>query len=579
VNQTTKLQKVEGFERVIAGKALEMPEYMTDFRGQVRGWIGDLWWEVGTNPTKQDLTWETAPCPERADTLFSFAGATAMMPYGFEQANKARLLVNGEYALTFDLGVEASGDYWDPETGFCWKEGEFRLTFRPKRVQTPFEGYHRQFDMSGISGIYRLTVPARLIEPGEGVKLRVALEPPVVDCITWFVILDRRDTLQTTMDTLVQEMRVLQQDNVRLKDMVNVLAKKAYPELFPDSLSREHVVVYGNGRRWVGVPDILKLHNGELLLTIRESSEHVSNDGAICTLRSSDGGRTWGDYRVVVATPGTDHRDASVTQLRNESLIMTWFPQYAYDEETGVATGWREGAKGERGPNLVHVLHSFDNGHTWAQEAVIPSGPFLWHQTVEPCIELPSGRIIMPLYAENRDGHLVSACFYSDDQGYTWEYLSTILTRPESDPSEIEYLETSMAMTGSGKLLAISRTERDGMWQASSEDMGHTWNTPHRLAAMPSNMQPSLTRLSDGRLLLSYGHRKTMPRSIRVQISQDEGETWSPSLVLRDDFPNRDLGYACSVELESGRILTIYWYNLFGRFFIGGTFWSVPPAT
>ena len=45
---------------------------------------------------------------------------------------------------------------------------------------------------------------------------------------------------------------------------------------------------------------------------------------------------------------------------------------------------------------------------------------------------------------------------------------------------------------------------------------------------------------------------------------------------LGDDFPNFDMGYACSVELEPGTLLTTYWYNLFGRFYLGGTIWQAP---
>jgi len=32
-----------------------------------------------------------------------------------------------------------------------------------------------------------------------------------------------------------------------------------------------------------------------------------------------------------------------------------------------------------------------------------------------------------------------------------------------------------------------------------------------------------------------------------------------PSIVIRDNLPNRDLGYPTAIEYESGRLFVIYW--------------------
>jgi hypothetical protein len=42
-------------------------------------------------------------------------------------------------------------------------------------------------------------------------------------------------------------------------------------------------------------------------------------------------------------------------------------------------------------------------------------------------------------------------------------------------------------------------------------------------------------------------------------ISWDEGRTWKMDLVLHGDAPSADLGYPCSVELDDGSILTVYY--------------------
>jgi hypothetical protein len=181
----------------------------------------------------------------------------------------------------------------------------------------------------------------------------------------------------------------------------------------------------------------------------------------------------------------------------------------------------------------------------------------------------------MPIYTETAERRLAVVCYCSDDGGFSWRYLSTVLLRPADDRMQMEYLETTLALTGSGKVIAISRTEADGMWQTISHDLGESWEPPKHLP-FPPNTQPSLLRLHDGRLLLSYGNRRTAPRSIYAHLSSDDGDSWSEPLVLRDDSPNRDIGYACSVELQPGHLLTVYWCNMFDRFALFGTFWRLP---
>ena len=61
------------------------------------------------------------------------------------------------------------------------------------------------------------------------------------------------------------------------------------------------------------------------------------------------------------------------------------------------------------------------------------------------------------------------------------------------------------------------------------------------------------------RILCTYGYRRP-PFGERACLS-DDGITWDPAneVIIRDDAPNGDLGYPASVELDSSRILTIYY--------------------
>ena len=51
--------------------------------------------------------------------------------------------------------------------------------------------------------------------------------------------------------------------------------------------------------------------------------------------------------------------------------------------------------------------------------------------------------------------------------------------------------------------------------------------------------------------------------------------TSSRELQLRKDFLNWDIGYPESIQLADGSVLNaIIFYNLFNKYFIGGTFWK-----
>lgn len=120
--------------------------------------------------------------------------------------------------------------------------------------------------------------------------------------------------------------------------------------------------------------------------------------------------------------------------------------------------------------------------------------------------------------------------------------------------------------------LAISRSTDGGKTFSEIEPIGFSASEPWR-GEGPGH----LLRLSDGRMLLSYGYR-SLPYGIRARISVDRGHTWGTEIVLRDDFIHWDSGYPASVELENGNILTVYYVKpeegKVGR--IEYTIWSVP---
>jgi len=112
-----------------------------------------------------------------------------------------------------------------------------------------------------------------------------------------------------------------------------------------------------------------------------------------------------------------------------------------------------------------------------------------------------------------------------------------------------------------------------------SDDDGRSWRYLNRPAPDNGGNPPSLVKLEDGRLALTYGHR-LVPYGIRARLSRDEGKTWGEEIVLRDDGGSWDLGYTRTVQRPDGKLVTVHYYNLDkdAERFIGATIWD-PGAS
>jgi Neuraminidase (sialidase) len=95
----------------------------------------------------------------------------------------------------------------------------------------------------------------------------------------------------------------------------------------------------------------------------------------------------------------------------------------------------------------------------------------------------------------------------------------------------------------------------------ASHDNGQTWS----FLSMPEpdtgeGNPPSLLRLGDGRLCLSYG-RRAVPYGILARLSGDQGKNWGQPIVLRDDGAAADVGYVRSIIRPDGKVVAVYYYN------------------
>ena len=179
-------------------------------------------------------------------------------------------------------------------------------------------------------------------------------------------------------------------------------------------------------------PSVAKLDTNEVVCVFYDSPTHVSPIGRISLVRSSDQGLTWSDPMVIIDTE-LDDRDPHIVQLNDGRLFLSWF---GTDHSTGRHT--------------VYVADSTDYGFSWS--APRPVTQFSC-ATSEKVLELPDGRLLLPVYDSGR-----SLLTESTDGGKTWRVVAPI-AYPSGTYANVQFNETALAYLGEEHIVAVMRTE------------------------------------------------------------------------------------------------------------------------
>lgn len=349
----------------------------------------------------------------------------------------------------------------------------------------------------------------------------------------------------------------------------------------------EHQVICRQPGRYIGWPTITRTRDEELLVVFSgDRDAHVDPFGKTFLIRSRDQGRTWGAPELVNDTP-LDDRDAGICVGADGTVVVSWFTSHYLFEHymkrfPDGNERWSRHLKGIThddirrwaGETLINgryqlgcwIRRSCDGARTWEDPVRVPGtaphGP----------AALSDGRFVfvgiegIQRQSGERDQIVVTE---SRDQGRSWSVLAHIPAYPAypgEAPDGYAYLvEPHVVEVSPGKLLMMARYEevpraprRCFLWQSTSEDGGRTWTAPAPTPIL--GKPPFLTRLQDGRLLVSYGYRH-VPYGQRACLSRDGGKSWDyeHEIVLRDDGPSNDLGYPASVQLVDGSLVTVYY--------------------
>lgn len=299
------------------------------------------------------------------------------------------------------------------------------------------------------------------------------------------------------------------------------------------------------------------------------------SETALRSIRSTDGGLTWGDDRRELALPGSAYHAIQVQCDRKGTLHLF--------------THIRRGPGHNRGVDYFYDIYYARSGGdrtAWSEPCRIYEG---YVGALRGVVQLSSGRIVLPFeYAvpgrpsAPPTGSFACTVLYSDDDGETWELSDCELTAPcyaGFVGENYGLTEPCILQLDDGRAWSLFRTQTGFLYESFSED-GAKWEAPTPTPFISTTSPAETVRLPDGRIVIFWNHCRSMPPvdnaadyvnrdALHAAVSRDGGKTW---LGYREVFRNpagcetpgkRDRGtaYPDACVNKDGRIVLVTGQN------------------
>ena len=395
----------------------------------------------------------------------------------------------------------------------------------------------------------------------------------------------------------------------------------------------KHTIVYRNPNRFAAWPAnhgiwswgneiLVGFFVGELDQTIKNHPLDTSKSQDVLFYRSHDGGLTWAldnvgsglhcqTYRQAQShelctphsayypgglTPPSSYEPRSHVDFKDPNSIMT-FCRSANNH--GISWYFLSKDKGKywQGP---YFFDMFDEVGVMARTCYIPTGKLscIAFITVAHNPYNTQG----PTFGEGR-----VIIVKTTDGGASWHKLNKI-----DMLSQFHFEIMPSAVKADNKIIIATRLCAKSAGSISQHTRSRKYSAPFNLGCigihhyfpetntirhlgvtglmMNTSSPPSLVRLPDGQLSLTYGRREK-PYGIQTQLSDNEGMSWSDPYFLRNDGGNWDIGYVASTLNANNDIVSTYYYNfdpINDTRWIGATVWNpneldesmkTPPPT
>ena len=359
----------------------------------------------------------------------------------------------------------------------------------------------------------------------------------------------------------------------------------------PRASDSEHVIVWKEDDGYLAWPNIVCLGSDEFLVMVHRGGRlarevlrkggvtHSDPDFRAHVVRSTDGGRTW-EPRSRTLIYDSHCVEGRLGRTSDGTLIYTCGGGYRF---AAIEERDKLGADATDLPDIglavglspQFLIRSFDGGRAWENEPTAMSfGSMQWGDSKHGVVETEDGVIWILALSRAGSRPQTGQLMRSTDKGNSWTAVGVI---PELS-AEVSFFEPSLCYLGAGKFRSLIRSgdELGLLYCTWSDDGGETWSRPERQLIWADG-PADVVSLKDGRVAAVYGHRRR-PFGIRACTSPD-GKSWRPQdeVILRDDCSSWDCGYPGAVQLDDGRMFSVYYMNREETGdrarFIAGTFW------
>jgi predicted neuraminidase len=179
-----------------------------------------------------------------------------------------------------------------------------------------------------------------------------------------------------------------------------------------------------------------------------------------------------------------------------------------------------------------------------------------WMPRIRP-IELPSGRILVPLYS---DGFNFSLIAITDDGGRTWSTGEPIVGAGAVQPALVRRRDGSIVA-----YLRDNGPPPQRVMVSESRDEGVSWSAVVDSDIPNPGSSVDVISLRDGGWLMVFNDTEKGRHSLALALSEDEGKTWPWKRHLELDSRAQGAGsfhYPSSLQTRDGRIHVSYSYFL-----------------
>jgi len=322
---------------------------------------------------------------------------------------------------------------------------------------------------------------------------------------------------------------------------------------------------------------IVELPNGDLFVAwFHGSGERQSDDVKIEGARWRKSTRTWSQRFELADTPGFPDTNCVVWLDSKKQLWLMWPAILANTWESALMkVRWSTDFMQSEGPpkwawqeNMLLIpkraqekaqevyareLRSPGPLNQWASRMIALAGDkqfsrLGWFTRTHP-IELPNGRILVPLYS---DGFSWGLMGISDDGGKTWHASEPLVGFGNIQPSVVRKKD--------GTLVAYMRDNGPAPKRAHvsySTDNGETWTgAVDTLIPNPGSSLEAIS-LKDGRWVMVYNDTEKGRASLTIRMSDDEGQTWKWERHL-ERGTNFSYSYPSVIQSADGAIHVTY---------------------